>query len=114
MIELTQKQREYLAVEVIGFEIDGDDYVLVDYINGPGTSFMRSELRDKIDTWMPDQNLNQSVMLLGKFESWDIEYRLHFDGKNHVSIIDKKVCVADEYLPLAICLAVLKASGYEA
>ena len=101
-----QSLREHLAVKVMGWEnTAGDIY----WSGGVAKSY--------ISSWRPDKDIEQAFMLLDKFEQWGISCNL-IDNGYFVSIIewpkegrDQEWEAEDKSLPMAISLAVAKATG---
>lgn len=103
--ELTPKEREKLAVDVMGWK----------YLNYEGT-FPYYKLDDKkegpilyVNAWKPDQNIEQAFGLLDKFPG-DKKLTLRADGLNFCHFPNGKIRVGDT-LEIAICRAVLAAMG---
>jgi len=101
---------EHLAVKVMGWEtttLGGCDYWYIKpdgvYLNKPLPKF----------NWQPHENIQQAMMVLGAFEVWCIE---HYWEGYEVSITDSEAIQyksENESLPLAICLAAAKATGWQ-
>ena len=107
------KLKEHLAVEVMGW-VRGK-------LTAPhsGTYYCDSKNEKIWIDWDPIENIEQAFMLLDKFEQWGISCNL-IDNGYFVSIIewpkegrDQEWEAEDKSLPIAICLAVGKATGWK-
>ena len=109
MSELTQEQCEFLAAEVMGWEL-----------NTPKRNYLRqtdkSHVMWEVD-WRPNQNIEQAFMLLDKFNGIvEITGRAKKKGRQRWDVVLDKMFEPEYFcdsLPFAICLAVLQARGWE-
>ncbi len=120
MTNLTDEQREFLATEVIGWEL------IEDFTGGGNEYFYGIPTPDDShfqvwkQHWKPDQNIEQAFMLLDKFGDWDlgvwdreigteIYCRVFINWKSQ----DSDGEAISEEPSEAICNAVLQAEGWE-
>ena len=101
------KLNEHLAVKVMGWEWPDESYV----------GWVPDEIAP-MERWQPHKNIEQAMMVLDTFEQWGISRNL-VDKGYFVSIVDWYEGAPDEdwegeneSLPLAICIAAAKATGY--